>query len=737
MKTTFKKNIAALTAIALFAPWASAQYTDQALDVIAGEITGGDNTLNTLVEDINIANAAQDTATNAQITVLSAATTTNNANIGINSTNIGNNSTNIGNNATAITTNSTLDQAFATAADTAQSTALTTASNAYADLAEADAITAATAADTAVTTAANAFATAADTAQSTALTTASNAYADQAEADAITAATAADTVNSTADRAFATNADTAVTTAAQNYTDALATGAVTDNTNAIARIDSYDTHAQNVLDLGGLVPGAANPLPAQIVTVLDKINDYKAIEEVSNAAFLADIATRETNIAGVETSITTLQQNALDDAATIQATLAANPFADVTAAQAALAAVEANIVTAQGFLATQNAELLVEKSNLSTSDTKIALYTGAIETSIQGALDDIALANADLTKAVTDYTNVNSAGGLEGIIKAIDDVQSGDQSTVISAIVAAEATFATGGGTIAEIQTLVQAVDTNLRVLPTITDDGKIEAIQNVTDGAYERVAIADNATEINTNATAIAAETTRATAAELVNAGDIAAETTRATAAELVNAGDIAAETARATAAEGVNAGGIAVNAGDIQTLNDTVFSSALGAGEVGIAGVVVSTTNAAGDEIIKLGSNTFTFNNTTDTISTSSGVINLDADVAITGDLEVAGDVFVGGHSIGLQSQINTNRQDIDRNARGIAMVAALQHTTVLPGMTHALDLSAAHFEGETGMALNYARRISENVQINFGAAATSDFDESVIKAGLGIQW
>jgi hypothetical protein len=88
-------------------------------------------------------------------------------------------------------------------------------------------------------------------------------------------------------------------------------------------------------------------------------------------------------------------------------------------------------------------------------------------------------------------------------------------------------------------------------------------------------------------------------------------------------------------------------------------------------------------------------------------------------------------------LQRQINTNREDIDRNARGIAMVAALQHTTVLPGMTQALDLSAAHFEGETGLAINYSRRINENVQINFGAASTSDFDESVIKAGIGWQW
>ncbi len=111
--------------------------------------------------------------------------------------------------------------------------------------------------------------------------------------------------------------------------------------------------------------------------------------------------------------------------------------------------------------------------------------------------------------------------------------------------------------------------------------------------------------------------------------------------------------------------------------------------------------------------------------------------SNLGVDGNINVAGDVFVGGRTQGLQSQVDRNRSDIDRNARGIAMVAALQHTTVLPDMTHALDLSAAHFEGETGMALNYARRINDNVQINFGAASTSDFDESVIKAGVGFQW
>jgi hypothetical protein len=95
-------------------------------------------------------------------------------------------------------------------------------------------------------------------------------------------------------------------------------------------------------------------------------------------------------------------------------------------------------------------------------------------------------------------------------------------------------------------------------------------------------------------------------------------------------------------------------------------------------------------------------------------------------------------------LQTQIDTNargiannRRDIESNTRGIAMVAALQTTTVLPGMTQALDISAAHFEGETGLAINYSRRINDNVQINFGAATTSDGDESVIKGGIGWQW
>ena len=73
------------------------------------------------------------------------------------------------------------------------------------------------------------------------------------------------------------------------------------------------------------------------------------------------------------------------------------------------------------------------------------------------------------------------------------------------------------------------------------------------------KVAEAINSKDIATNADKIAAEISRATAAEATNAGNIAAEVNRAKAAEATNADSIAAEISRAKAAEATNAGNIA----------------------------------------------------------------------------------------------------------------------------------------------------------------------------------
>ena len=189
------------------------------------------------------------------------------------------------------------------------------------------------------------------------------------------------------------------------------------------------------------------------------------------------------------------------------------------------------------------------------------------------------------------------------------------------------------------------------------------------------------------------------------------------------------------------------------VTRLTDAVFDVNLGADEVGLEGTI--TRNLITGEI-HIGENSLVTNEVggvQQLYATDAGGNAIDIDITNGSDLLINGDsvatelyadqgdaavtaAFTAADA-GLQEQITRNRADIDRNARGIAMVAALQHTTVLPGMTHALDLGAAQYEGETGLALNYSRRINENVQINFGAAATSDFDESVIKAGIGLQW
>ncbi|OUX37888.1 MAG: hypothetical protein CBE26_02240, partial [Kiritimatiellaceae bacterium TMED266] len=86
--------------------------------------------------------------------------------------------------------------------------------------------------------------------------------------------------------------------------------------------------------------------------------------------------------------------------------------------------------------------------------------------------------------------------------------------------------------------------------------------------------------------------------------------------------------------------------------------------------------------------------------------------------------------------ERQIAVNTEEIQANRRGIAMAAALTHTTILPGNSHALDVSAATFEGETGFAVNYSGRINDNTQINFGAAGTTD-GEGIYRGGVGVQW
>ena len=521
-----------------------------------------------------------------------------------------------------------------------------------------------------------------------------------------------------------------------------------------------DTYQDTIDELNALAIG---DLPTEITGVVADINGYLEFESGKNTTLLFDVATLEGIVVTAEgqvtleeADVTQFETDATNKQTEITTAIAADPTdTNIPVLQAELAVIQGNIVTAEaevaaaeGLVTTAEQNVTAANTAVQNSDIKIALYnsvlvpeTGTISLA-QAAADAAAQTIED---AITDYSTVNSTpAGLEGVITEIEGVTAGDPTTVTTAIVNANTTFqgiTPDAASVGDIQALIIAIDTNLPNLPPITAADQADAIGEVTSGAYERVAIADNAAGVVDNATAV---TDLVNGAVTTNTNNITTLNGDDTVAGSVDSKVAANSTADQAYTDDLANGAVKTNTNNITTLNgdDTVAGSVdskiagamTGVSANGVDGVI----KRNGNNIIELGANTFFFNDVTDTISTTSGDINLDADVDITGDLTIAGLTGdVASRINSNSSAIASNKDDIEQNSRGIAMVAALQHTTVLPGMTNAFDLSAAHFEGETGLALNFARRINENVQINFGAASTTDFDESVIKAGIGVQW
>ena len=86
---------------------------------------------------------------------------------------------------------------------------------------------------------------------------------------------------------------------------------------------------------------------------------------------------------------------------------------------------------------------------------------------------------------------------------------------------------------------------------------------------------------------------------------------------------------------------------------------------------------------------------------------------------------------------NSISSNKDDIRTNRRGIAMVAAMTNTTVLPGNTSAVDFNLSNFDGKTGFGFGYAHAVNSCLQLKVAVASTTDFDEAVIRAGVSYQW
>ncbi|MAV39440.1 MAG: hypothetical protein CML12_02520 [Puniceicoccaceae bacterium] len=175
------------------------------------------------------------------------------------------------------------------------------------------------------------------------------------------------------------------------------------------------------------------------------------------------------------------------------------------------------------------------------------------------------------------------------------------------------------------------------------------------------------------------------------------------------------------------------------IDNLTDT--SDADGDGLVGVVGVAYKDVETGE---IRIGENSLITNEV-------NGVQQLYAEDAnedpIDIDITNGSDLLVGGVSV--MDSINNNATDIATNAtaisqnsadilenrKGIAMAAAIQHSTLLPGNTQALDFGYATFEGESAMSINYSRQVKQGVQLNLSHASSGG--TSINKIGLGFQW
>ena len=146
----------------------------------------------------------------------------------------------------------------------------------------------------------------------------------------------------------------------------------------------------------------------------------------------------------------------------------------------------------------------------------------------------------------------------------------------------------------------------------------------------------------------------------------------------------------------------------------------------------VAIGLTESEGES--ETGSYAYTANASTNYIQSATSVI--DATEKLDQALYSESQARISADNA-LRTSINANQSNIEEKRKGIAMVAAMTHTTLLPGNDKAMDIGVGYFRSESAYSINYAGRLNENVQLNFSAASTSSFKDSAVRCSLGFQW
>jgi len=476
---------------------------------VAGIVDSAPSTLDTLNElapalgdDANFST----TVTNS-IATNSADIVTANSNIATNAADIATNTSNIASNLAAINTKT--NEAYVDA----QMALNVTASNTYADQAEADAKAYTDTRETAINTAW----AAADTALQSAMET----YADTAEADAVSAATATASADATAKadaaevdaKAYTDTRETAITSAYQSYADqaeadaesAAAADATSKADAALVAAKSYADQAEADAESAAAADATSKANAAQSAAISAAATDATTKADAAQAAAIsaaASDATTKANAAeaaaisavtnGAGAAFDTLKE--IQDAMATDAELS-SAISSVTSSAASTAAAdatskanaaEAAAISTAATDATNKANAALASALAADSDTTYSVGDGGLTqknftSTLKSKLDGIAA-------GATNVTNNNQIANGAGYITSYTDT-----NTTYSAgngLSLSGTTFLMSGsysGSFTATGDITAYSDDSLKTNVQVIDGalGKVEAIRGVT---FERI---------------------------------------------------------------------------------------------------------------------------------------------------------------------------------------------------------------------------------------------------------
>ena len=340
--------------------------------------------------------------------------------------------------------------------------------------------------------------------------------------------------------------------------------------------------------------------------------------------------------------------------------------------------------------------------------------------------------NSTLGDAATDTTTVNGAlvanNGLDATGDKITNLANGTAATDAANLGQVDAGDATLQTNINNEATTRAAADTTLTTNLANEVTARTNADTTLTTNlATEATTRAAADTTLTTN---LANEVTARTNADTTLTTNLANEVTARTAADTAIRGEFAAaDTALGTAVRSEFAAADTVER-NARTAADTAIRGEFATADTTLGGRIDSEISAriAGDNTVRT-----EFAAADTLIRTQFAAADTALGTAVRNEFATA-DTTERNARIAGDSRLQSN---IDENTRGIAMVAAMTNTTVDIGKTHGVDFNMAQFQSETGFAFGYANRINENVQVHTSVASTTDFDESVVRLGVAVQW